>query len=474
MHFRNLTRHAGIGANSYLLTLGTSQILLDAGLDPNITGSDALPAFEFLAPGTLDDVILTHSHLDHTGALPVVFRQHPCARFLATEPTRDLTDVLMHNSVNVMTAQRDELGVLEYPLFTHREVNELTARFETRPVRRPFPIGKPADSITCEFFEAGHILGSVGVLIRYRDQSIFYTGDVQFEDQNLSRAAVFPDHPLDTVISETTRGADARPPAYTRAEEIAALGRAIRETIARGGSVLIPVFANGKTQETLLILDQLKKDGAIPAEVPLFIGGLSTKMTIIYDRHADTAHRQRNGFRILEEMDLGFASSGPGRGRGGRRKSGRGGIPYRKGAIYALSSGMMTENTLSNRFAARVLPAARDAILFVGYAAPDSPAGIIQAAAPGSQLAVETGGPLLTRACQVERFDFSGHATRDALREFIRGANPARVFLVHGDREATGWVSSALRADLPSAEISIPAAGESLPLGSVKVPAGGT
>ena len=375
-----------------------------------------------------------------------------------SEESIELVDSLLHNSVNVMTSQRDELGIPEFPLFTHGEINDIRADWQACDPKRPFFLGQN-DEITCEFFPAGHILGSVGVRLEWNGKTVFYTGDVHFEDQTLSKAAEFPDEKFDVLITETTRGAAPRRADYTRQGEIDRLAAAIRETLERGGSTLIPLFAMGKSQELLLILHELKESGQLDANIPVYVGGLTTKMTVTHDRFADTAHRKHKGFRFLSGgMDLIIASKKK------KKKDKNRSIPYASGRIYALSSGMMTENTVSHGFARHILPDERNSILFVGYAAADSPGGrLLEARNEDSFQLDEDSSPIPLR-CQIERFDFSGHATRSELREYACKVEAAHVLLVHGDEPAREWFQETLSADLPDSKITIPAPGDVIPM----------
>ncbi|MFK5924334.1 MAG: MBL fold metallo-hydrolase [Verrucomicrobiota bacterium] len=456
--FQSLTRATDIGANCYLLEMGDSRIILDAGTHPKREGADNLPDFNQLPYDSIDAIILSHAHLDHAGALPVLIRDQPGARVFMSEETRELTDSLLHNSVNVMTSQRDELDIPEFPLFTHGEINAIQADWETPASQKPFRCGHN-DEITCEFFPAGHILGSVGVLLKCQGKSVFYTGDVHFEDQTLSKAAQFPTEGIDVLITETTRGAAPRRTDYTRQGEIDRLADAIRQTIDRGGSTLIPLFAMGKSQELLLILHQLKESGQLDSNIPVYVGGLTTKMTVTHDRFADTAHRNHRGFRFLSGgMDLIVAS------KKRKKKDKNRSIPYDSGRIYALSSGMMTENTVSHAFARNILPNERNSILFVGYAAEDSPGGRLLAARDEDEFQLDEDSSPIALRCQIERFDFSGHATRGELRDYARQVAAKQVILVHGDEPARQWFQETLSADLPESTITIAAPGEVIPL----------
>lgn len=451
--FTSLTREVGIGANSYLLELDGKKVVLDAGLHPKMEGSSALPALDFAAGADVRAVFVSHCHLDHIGSLPVVMREFPQASVFMTQATARIGDAMLHNSVNVMSRQRDELGISEYPFYTHRETERMVQRWREIPCGRPLNLdGERAErgETTFEFYEAGHIPGAAGVLFRCGGRSVFYTGDVLFEDQNLTRAARFPVEPLDTLIIETTRGDSPSDPAVTRATETERLGKAISEVHDAGGSVLLPVFALGKTQELLAILYTLRarkavRDGAV------YIGGLSTKITGIVDGLRHRIPRLQPDFCIMERL-------APFSLDGGEIST----MPLRGGRVYAMSSGMMTKNTLSHTLARRLLPEAGHAIFFVGYADPDSPGGKIKAAWRAGKTEADLGDGLapLPLRCRIEDFNFSGHASREALLDYIVSARPKNVLLVHGDQPAIAWFEGQVKAALPDARVIVPQPGE--------------
>jgi predicted metal-dependent RNase len=448
MIFKSLCRHAGIGANSYLLKTDSAKVVLDAGMHPKHEGSDAIPHYEFLEPGSADSIIITHSHLDHVGTLPVFLQDQPQAKVFLSPETAELATAMLHNSVNVMQAKRIEHGIAEYPLFEHRELDEIEEAFETRNIERPFDLDD-AGTIRATFHDAGHILGSVGVTIQAEGTKIFYTGDVNFEHSTLHKGALFPEDPVDALIVETTRGEQARDPNYSRADEENALAEAIKKVIARKGSVLIPVFAMGKTQEVLGMLHRFKKEGLIPKNTPVYIGGLSTKMTQVYDRFSTTSRRHLPNFRFLKDMELEAGS-----------KKRKGPIPFHPGCIYALSSGMMSEKTVSNAFARQgVLENAKHGLFFVGYADPETPGGKIRTAQPGDSIVLDPAYPAVTLNCETRIFDFSGHSTRDAIADYIVKVAPKKVFLVHGDDGAVEWFRQEIKRRLPTAEVIVPEPG---------------
>jgi Cft2 family RNA processing exonuclease len=186
-------------------------------------------------------------------------------------------------------------------------------RWLGRPLHQRFDLnGERAgknnpEEVTVEFFDAGHILGSVGTLIRSGGRTVFYAGDVQFDDQTISRAAQFPDfakEPCDVMIMESTRGDRSTPPGFTRRGEEDRLAQAINDAFARGGAVMIPLFALGKTQELLAMFHSFRQKGKLRRDCPIYIGGLGAKLTEIYDRLTDRSARLQKGFDIMESVAM--------------------------------------------------------------------------------------------------------------------------------------------------------------------------
>ncbi len=452
MHFQHLARYPDIGSNSCLIEFGKTRIVLDVGTHPKHKGRDTLPLIDELEFDSVDAIFVTHPHLDHIGALPCLMQQQPNAVVAMTEATKESGGALLHNSVNVMKSQRKELNIPDYPLYSHKKVDEFERRWFTRAVGETFSVGE-TDRVECEFFHAGHVQGAVGVRLNWEGKSLFYTGDVHFEDQTLTRRAEFPREKVDTLIIETTRGGHPRPENYSRAAEKLRLGESITRVLDRGGSVLIPVFAFGKTQELILMLHELREEGVIPI-VPVHIGGLSTRMTQISDLFRDSGHRLHEGFRMLEDFEELEVLP-----RGHREPE------FHPGRIYALSSGMMSEHTVSNRFARHILKSKDHALMFVGYADEATPGGKILEAGQGGRVRLEGDkGHETAIQCEVERFDFSGHSPREQIADFAVGCDPDKVILVHGDPIAKEWFLQELQERLPKANIIIPKPGEQIHL----------
>lgn len=456
MFFQSLLPRPEIGANSFLFDFDGTRVVVDSGMHPKHFGDDALPLHEPLGFDALDGIVLTHAHLDHLGSLPLLQRRHPRTPVFMTEATAHLSDIMLHNSVNVMTSQREELGLVNYPLFTHDEVNEATRQWSLRGMKRGFEIGDRG--VRATFFDAGHVLGAVAVQFDTPRGTILHSGDVHFEEQSIATGADLPRSGVDTLVLEATRGDSPRDPSYTRAGEARRLAGVIRETLKRGGSVLIPVFALGKSQEILVLLHQLVQSGELPS-TPVFLGGLSTKVCAAYDELTHRATRLHRGLELLRELpDLQF-SARPKRGKARAR------LPYRPGAIFALSSGMMSENTVSNEFAFQFLDNPANTLCFVGYADPESPAGRIRNTPHGYPVRLNENREAVDLRCGVESFDFSGHSDRERLREYARELQPRRIILVHGDPPALEWFQRTLSADRPGCEVIIAQPHTPIPLG---------
>jgi Cft2 family RNA processing exonuclease len=465
LKFTNLTRATEIGANSYYLELGGRRLVLDCGMHPKNVGESALPNFKALlaalsasGAGQVDAILISHAHQDHIGTVPVLMRRQRQARVFMTETTAEIGSTLLHNSVNVMTRQREELGHTLYPLFTHREAESGADLWRWCPLRQRITIAgerasaRDADELTFEFWDAGHVLGSSGIVLRAEGRTIFYTGDVNFDDQTIMSGAVFPNESIDVLIIECTRGDHPQPESWSRAGEERRLAEALEQAFTRGGCVLIPVFALGKTQELLAMLCKFRREQWL-RDFPVYIGGLSAKMTEIYDRRASMSRRQLPRLQLLDTIAP-FILNGQNIQD----------APARGGRVYALSSGMMTPSTLSNIFARRVVENPRHSVFFVGYADPDSPAGLLRDAPAGEEVVLDDGQPPQRVRCNIEQFQFSAHASRESLIAYSQKLSPKKILLVHGDPPAVEWMRATLSAALANAEVIVPMPGVELEL----------
>ena len=302
---------------------------------------------------------------------------------------------------------------------------------------------------TLEFFDAGHALGSAGILVRGKSETLFYTGDVSFRDQTILRGARFEGVKADVLVMETTRGNRAAAPGFTREAEIERLATLIHNVLLRKGCVLIPTFALGRTQEILAFLALLVRSGKLKRQ-PIFIGGLGRVFTEIYDLEAQRTHRHYSGLQLHEALDLVVLE----RGQAERmRLSG--------GRIFVMTAGMMSENTAAHDLAVRMIGDEKQAIFFVGYADPETPAGRLRAAKPGETFLFSPGAGQATRRCELEEFDLTAHANREELLDFVGQVSPRAVLLGHGDAVARNWFDEQIRARYPNIRVLQPEPGQS-------------
>ena len=138
--------------------------------------------------------------------------------------------------------------------------------------------------------------------------------------------------------------------------------------------------------------------------------------------------------------------------------------PVRPGRAYVLSSGMMIPNTLSNVFARRLIENPQHSIFFVGYANPESPAGLLREAGQGGEVALDPDKPPQRIRCNIEQFQFSAHATRESLIEFAKKISPKKIVLVHGDAPAVEWMRTTLSNELSGSKVIVPTPGVEIEL----------
>jgi Cft2 family RNA processing exonuclease len=206
------------------------------------------------------------------------------------------------------------------------------------------------------------------------------------------------------------------------------------------------VFALGKTQEALGMFYEFRRQQQL--DFPVYIGGLSSKMTEVYDRRANQTRRQWPRLQLMQDVAP-FVLNGQTINDS----------PARPGRVYALSSGMMTPKTLSNIFARRLVGVPQHSILFVGYADPESPGGILRSAKIGNSVSLDPDKPSQTVRCHIEQFQFSAHASRESLVAYATKLGPKKILLVHGDPPAVEWMRAQVSAQLPSSDVVVPTPG---------------
>ena len=456
MRIANLNPDTDIGASSWFVDIENHGILLDAGMHPKREGREGIPLYKAIQQEHVDAIAISHCHHDHVGTLPVALRYFSKAHVILPEQSYFIIERVLHNSVNVMTRQRDELGIKEYPLYTHDEVDDIAPRFQGYRYNREIEwaayekskTGSPSPSL--EFFDAGHTLGSAGVMLRGQKETLFYTGDVCFHDQTILRAARFDGVKADVLIMESTRGNKVVPKGVTRATEVDRLIAAIHKAIKKKGCVMIPSFALGRTQEILTLLALLMRDGKLKQQ-PIYIGGLGRVFTEIYDLEAHRTHRNHTNLQLHEALNLIVLDAGQ------VQK-----MKLSGGRIFVITSGMMSENTAAHDLAVRMAGDEKQSIFFVGYADPDTPGGRLKAAKHGETFVFSPGAGRITRNCDVQDFDLTAHANRDDLLDFVGQVSPHTVVLGHGGDDSRKWFEDQIRTKHPKIKIIQPQPGKIL------------
>jgi Cft2 family RNA processing exonuclease len=346
------------------------------------------------------------------------------------------------------------LGIKEYPLFSHDEVDEIEPLFQGFKYNREVDwasfektrAGFP--SPTLEFCDAGHALGSAGLMVRGEKETLFYTGDVCFHDQTILKAARFEDVKAEVLLMETTRGSRSLAPGFSRQAEIERLTQSIEHALERHGSILIPTFALGRTQEILALLSLLMGEGRLRRQ-PVYIGGLGRVFTEIYDLESHRTHRQHPNLQLHEALNLIVLDHGQAEK-----------MNLTGGRIFVITAGMMSENTAAHTLALRMIGDEHQSIFFVGYTDPDTPGGRLRAAKPGETFLFSASGGEVTRRCHIEDFDLTAHANREELLDFVGQVGPRTVLLTHGEEPSRKWFHEQIQARYPGVKVLQPGPGE--------------
>lgn len=415
-----------IGANCYHLNIDGTGIILDAGLHPQKKGNEALPNFDILKSLDSDFVLISHAHTDHIGALPYLIQQNPYLKIFCTPQTRDLAEVMLHNSLAIV--QKEIVDSDPLPKYTHEQVNLLTESINPLIYNQSFQIqgyrGNTEVKIT--LLDAGHVLGSAGILIENEYCKVFYTGDTCASKQSLLAGADYPDEPVDVLILECTSGATGS--SVKRSEEAKRLAKSINKIIDKGGSVLIPIFALGKFQETLTLLHTMMSKGSIP-HVDIYTSGMAREISDVYDLHRFNTKRIKTDFRIKEIPQLPIIQDELLTGK-----------YFKTPSIVLASSGMMIEGTTSFAIAQRWLKEKNFGIFFVGYVDPLTPANKILSSKTGDTIRLTDTSDEIKVACEVETFRLTSHSNREELIDIVKRLKPKTVILVHGEKDGFDWL----------------------------------
>lgn len=291
-----------------------SRLLLDCGLYQG-RRKDAWKINSELPfdPASIDAVLLSHAHIDHSGLLPLLYRQGFRGRIWSTHATYDLCAVMLLDSAYIQEKDADymtrrnrkrgrDLPPVE-PLYREEDADAVLEHFVGVGYRQRFD---PVPGVQVEYRDAGHILGSASMVLEVteggRTKRIGFTGDVGRSDRPILRDPQ-PMADCDLLISESTYGGKVHEPPEESKKRLEAI---VAETSRRGGRVIIPAFAVGRTQEIVYILDQLAKEGRLP-RIPVFVDSpMAVSATEVYRIHSECYDRELRQYLMSDDDPFGF------------------------------------------------------------------------------------------------------------------------------------------------------------------------
>jgi len=421
-----------IGANSYYLNFNGNGIILDCGIHPQKTGLDSLPNFDLLKDKPVDYCLISHAHQDHIGSLPFLVKRFPHVKIITTPQTRALAELTLHNSVSIL---KKEIEEDDFEFYSHDEVDLLIKMVDYKEYQNEFELNSYHQSkdakVNCTFYNAGHILGSAGILLDTNNHKIFYTGDINLTTQTLLPGANLPETKIDTLILETTYGATDSDLLLDWNSESLRFAQEANNILNKGGSILIPVFSLGKMQEILATIWQLMVKRKLTT-VDIYSGGLGTKINCAYDYNRFVVNRVDSEFEMntIPQKDY-YEISNPEEF-------------FKHPCIVLASSGMMIKSTSSFTFAKRWLKQKGSAIFTVGYMDTETPGYIIANSERGDKIQLTEFDELTEVNCVIKNFKFSAHARREDLLKIVDKLKPENVILTHGDEDALDWMGASI------------------------------
>ncbi|MCX7874656.1 MAG: MBL fold metallo-hydrolase [Melioribacteraceae bacterium] len=417
-----------IGASCFYLNINSTGILLDCGVDPRKKGKESLPDFSLIKNEPLDYVLISHAHQDHIGALPFLVQEFPHVIVYSTYQTKEIAEIVLHNAANILA--KENLEQTELRNYTHEEIDLLVKSIIDVDYKKEFTLKGYAHSsdeeIKITFLDAGHILGSASIKIEFENEVIIYTGDINLSDQSLMVGADLTDYgKVTTLILETTYGATDSTKLGTWESESKRFAKYANKILHNNGSILIPVFALGKTQEMLSTIYSLLENKSL-TETNIYTGGVSKEISNVYDRNKFIVNYNKKDLSLRNIPQINFNDI-----------TDLTNYNKQNGIILA-SSGMILKDTPSFRFTEYWLMQKKFAIFIVGYIDETAP-GYVISQAKKNDLILFNDKPQKVN-CTIERFYFSAHSKREELIEIVKKLNPQKLILVHGSEEAKNWI----------------------------------
>jgi metallo-beta-lactamase family protein len=410
--------------------------------------------------GAVNEVLLTHAHIDHAGYLPRLLRGGFHGDVMATHATKDLLRILLPDSGHLQeeeAAYRNEVGATRHrpalPLYTAEDGANAAACVTGVDWGQRIPLG---DRALATFRRAGHILGAASIHVHVREATgmrrLVFSGDVGRYDAPIVRDPA-PVGEADYVIVESTYG-DRRhdpTPMRTQLEEI------LRSAATRGGAIVIPAFAVGRTQDLMYYLSDLETAGRIPP-LPTYVDSpMAIDATSIYAAYSEELDEEMQAM-----LRAGRSPLRPGEFRLARTVAESRAIDRMTGPVLIISaSGMATGGRVLHHLQ-RHLPDPRATVILAGYQAPGTRGRALEEGASSVRI---LGQAVPVRARVAALHGLSAHADADGLLRWLGTAAraPRRVFVVHGDPVPAQTLATRIENELGWA-VTIPRHGESIAL----------
>jgi metallo-beta-lactamase family protein len=438
-----------VTGSRFVVEAAGRRILVDCGLYQGLKSLRLRNWAPFpIEPRSIDAVILTHAHIDHSGYLPALVRDGFDGPIWATPGTAALCRILLPDAAHLQeedarhaNRHRSTRHHPALPLFTAADAQAALGQVRTHPFDHAFPV---VDGVEARFTGAGHILGAACVHLAVEEASVTFTGDVGRPNDPVMLAPA-PPPGADHVVTESTYGNRQHPDA----DPLDELATVVNATMRRGGTLLIPSFAVGRAQTLLYLLSRLRGEGRIP-EVPVYLNSpMAIDATELFWAHRDE-HR-------LSDEECAAMSSGVQLVRTVEESKRL--TPLDGPMIVLSASGMLSGGRVLHHLV-RLAPNPRNTILLTGYQA----AGTRGEALLAGARRLKVFGEYVPVRARVEHLDtVSAHADADELTAWLSSIErpPAHVHLVHGEPSATDALRRSLHDDLGWAT-SVPSYGSSV------------
>ncbi|OTB03509.1 hypothetical protein M426DRAFT_321664 [Hypoxylon sp. CI-4A] len=433
-----------VGRSCHIIQYKGKTVMLDAGQHPAYDGLAALPFFDDFDLSTVDVLLISHFHIDHAASLPYVLaKTNFRGRVFMTHPTKAIYKWLIQDSVRVGNTSSNPTS---QPVYTEQDHLNTFPQIEAIDYHTTHTIS----SIRITPYPAGHVLGAAMFLIEIAGLNIFFTGDYSREqDRHLVSAEVPRGIKIDVLITESTYGVSTHVP---RLEREQALMKSITGILNRGGRVLMPVFALGRAQELLLILDEYWGKHQEFQKIPIYYASnLARKCMVVYQTYVGAMND--NIKRLFRERMAEAEAAGDGAGKGGpwdfkyiRSLKNLDRFDDVGGCVMLASPGML-QNGVSRELLERWAPNEKNGVIITGYSVEGTMAkhivqepDQIQAVMTRNTNAVrrapggESEKVMIPRRCSVAEYSFAAHVDGQENREFIEEVAAPVVILVHGEQ----------------------------------------